>query len=58
MAKGPKFEFKIAPGGLDGPTPKRFVDKNLMNAKPTDANQMAPTESQPVPARYRMAGGC
>ncbi len=62
MAKGPKFEFKIpSPGGLDAYTPVKFQDgraKSMLGQKPTDKNQCPPTEEEPVPQHYRLAGGC
>lgn len=60
MAKGPKFEFKIPePRGLDAKVSYGKVkERDLINQKPTDANQLAPTADSPVPARYRMGGGC
>lgn len=62
MAKGPKFQFKIPnPRGLRAYTPVKFQDgkaRSMLGQKPTDANQCAPTETEPVPQRYRLAGGC
>ncbi len=60
MAKGPKFEFKIPePRGLNAkPQYGKVVERALINQKPTDQNQLAPTPEYPVPARYRMGGGC
>jgi len=36
----------------------RFVSYNPIPLKPTDANQQAPTDAEPVRRRYQMAGGC
>jgi hypothetical protein len=60
MAKS--YNFKIPnPRGLNAYTPTKFQDgraKSMLNQKPTDKNQCAPTESEPVRRGYRMAGGC
>ena len=36
----------------------RFVSYNPIPLRPTDANQMAPTDAEPVRRRYQAAGGC
>ncbi len=35
----------------------KFVDRNLMGVSPMK-EQFEPTDSQPVPQRYKMGGGC
>lgn len=35
----------------------KFVDRNLMGVNPLK-EQFEPTDAQPVPQRYKMAGGC
>ena len=58
MAKGPKFQFKIpSPGGLNAPVRKNLHNYNPMGEKPTDSNQKAPDNANPVPQHYRLAGG-
>ncbi len=51
--------FKIPePRGLDaGVYTGKIKERNLISEKPTDANQLAPTPENPVPAHFRMAGG-
>lgn len=55
MKKSPNFQIPDARFG--GKTPTKVVERNLMAAKPTDKNQMAPTPESPVRAHYKMAGG-
>lgn len=38
-------------------SPNSFVDRSLANVNPLK-QQFEPTDSQPVPQRYKMAGGC
>lgn len=49
------------PGGKEGGykhgTPTKFVDRNLMAVNPMK-QQFEPTSAEPVPQRYKMAGGC
>lgn len=59
MPKRTPNSFKIEPGGLNAkPGYGKVKERPLMKEKPTDANQLAPSTSYPVPQRYRMAGGC
>lgn len=54
-----RFEFHIQPGGLNAkPGYSKVIERPLMKEKPTDANQLAPSTTSPVPAHHRMAGGC
>jgi hypothetical protein len=39
-----------------GATPQKFVDRDLVAVNPLK-EQFEPTESSPVPQRYKMAGG-
>ena len=36
----------------------KFVDYNPIPMKPTDKNQMPPTDAVPLRSRYQRAGGC
>lgn len=60
MAKGPKFEFKIPePRGLNArPSYSKIKERPLIDQRPTDKNQLAPTPEHPVPQRARMGGTC
>ena len=44
-------------GGYRNGVPGKFVDRNLRSVNPK-TEQFAPTPAEPVPSRYKMAGGC
>lgn len=55
---GKSYNFNIPePRGLEAKVPKKLVERNLKEMKPTDKNQLPPTPDAPMPQRYRMAGG-
>ena len=44
-------------GGYANGVPMKFVPRNLMGVNPLK-EQFEPTAAEPVPQRYKMAGGC
>ena len=50
--------MKTVPNGWLNDERNKFNSYNPIPLKPTDANQQAPTDAEPVRRRYQMAGRC
>lgn len=51
-------QIKTVANGWLNDEGNKFNSYNPLPLKPTDANQMAPTDAEPVRRRYQAAGGC